>query len=80
MRKKKKNCLRAHVKTPQSLTVELICAVSTVINAITFPEHGLTQSVFTGDVLRIALWRANIVKLVMFLTICRVLDPTRVLL
>lgn len=42
---------------PASLTtVQLICAVSTVINAITFPEHGLTQSIFTTDILCPALW------------------------
>lgn len=45
-------------------TVQLIRAVSAVVNTITFPEHGLTQSIFTSDSLWIALWRGNTFKLI----------------
>lgn len=45
-------------------TVQLIRAVSAVVDTITFPEHGLTQSIFTSDILGIALWRGNTFKLI----------------
>lgn len=45
-------------------TVQLIRAVSTVVDTIAFPEPGLTQSIFTGDILGIALWRGNMFKLI----------------
>lgn len=40
-------------------TVHLVCAVSTVINAVTLPEHGLTQAIFTRDILWVALWEGR---------------------
>ncbi len=42
---------------PPSLTVLFVWAVSTVVHTVTFPEHRLTQSIFTTDILRTALCR-----------------------
>lgn len=35
-------------------TVQLVCLVSTVVYAVTFPEHGLTQAILTTDILWLA--------------------------
>lgn len=39
--------------------VLLISIVSAIVNAVAFPEHGLTQFVFASDTIRTALWRGN---------------------
>lgn len=43
----------------QGLTIQLICVVSTVIHAITFPEHGLTESISTTNISGTAAWEGG---------------------
>lgn len=42
--------------------VLLVCIVSAIVNAVTFPEHGLTQFVFAMDRIWFALWKGNTLK------------------
>lgn len=47
----------------QGLTIQLICVVSTVIHAITFPEHGLTESISTTNISGTAAWEGGIMNI-----------------
>lgn len=50
-------CSLCQIKVLDLTTVELICAVTTVVYAVALPKLWLTQAIFAVDALRTACWR-----------------------